>query len=261
VPGSDPGAGFTAPGGMGAPGPPVPRPGPWQSATVVDVRRETPSATTYRLALPEPMAWRAGQHVVLRLTAPDGYRATRSYSIASAPDPSGAPAPELELTVERLEGGEVSAFLHDVVAPGDGIELRGPIGGWFVWPGDTPAVLVGGGSGVVPLASMLRLARATGRTGLVRLAVSARGPEDLYYAAELPGPGVTIAYTRTPPAGWPRPAGRLGPDDLAPALADLPGATAYVCGSPAFADAATDLLTGLGHPVDRIRVERFGPTG
>lgn len=257
-----PGPGAPVAGGLGpAAGPSAPRPGPWQAARVLDVRRETGRAATFRLALTEPMAWLAGQHVILRLTAPDGYRASRSYSVASAPHATGAPAAELDLTVERLDGGEVSAFLHDVVVAGDELELRGPIGGWFVWRGDAPALLVGGGSGVVPLASMLRLARRTGRSELVRLVVSARSPEDLYYATELPGPEVTVAYTRSGPDGWPRPPGRLRPEDLAPALAALPGATAYVCGSPAFADAATDLLTGLGQPADRIRVERFGPTG
>jgi ferredoxin-NADP reductase len=223
----------------------------WRSARVVEIRPETPRATTFRLALPEPVAHRPGQHVVVRLTAPDGYTAQRSYSIASAPDGSD----ELELTVERLEGGEVSTFLHDEVVVGDLLEVGGPIGGWFVWDGEAPAVLVGGGSGLVPLMAMLRHARRLGRSELVRLAVSVRSPADLLYAAELPGPETTVVYTRE--AGSDRPPGRL----MAADLDVLPDATAYVCGSSPFADAASRILVDLGQPVDRIRVERFGPTG
>jgi len=229
--------------------------GPWQTARVVSVRDEAPRVKTFRLAFGAPTGHRAGQHYVLRLTAPDGYTAQRSYSVASAPDGGD----ELELTVERLEDGEVSGYLHDVVEPGDELEARGPIGGWFVWDGDTPALLVGGGSGIVPLMAMLRLARATGRADLVRLVASVRGPADLYYAEELPGPEVTVVHTRVAPPGATRPAGRLTADDLAPLL--RPDATAYVCGSTGFADAASDLLVELGHPVDQIRVERFGATG
>ncbi|HEY2565185.1 MAG TPA: hypothetical protein VGI44_15855, partial [Acidimicrobiales bacterium] len=157
-----------------------------------------------------------------------------------------------------LEDGEVSTFLHDVAEVGDELEVRGHIGGWFVWTGETVATLVGGGSGVVPLMAMLRLARQNNHSDRVRLVVSARTPGGLYYADELPGPETTIVYTRETPASWPRPPGRLSANDLAPAL--LPGATSYVCGSPGFADAAGSLLVGLGVPVDSIRVERFGPT-
>lgn len=227
---------------------------PWETATVIAVRDETPTAKTFRLALDHPTAHVAGQHYIVRLTAPDGYQASRSYSVASAPDGSR----ELELTVERLEDGEVSTFLHDVVVPGDELEVRGPIGGWFVWHGNTPAVLVGGGSGVVPLMAMLRYARRTGRTDLVRLVVSARSPTDLYYASEIMGPETTVVYTREAPPDSGRAVGRLVAADLAPAL--LPDATAYVCGSPGFADAASELLVGAGVPTERIRVERFGPT-
>ena len=173
---------------------------------MLSVRDETPTARTYRLALPEPRRHLAGQHYVLRLTAPDGYTASRSYSVASAPDDTG----EIELTVERLVGGEVSEFLHDVVVAGDELEVRGPIGLFFVWPGDRPALLVGGGSGVVPLMAMLRQARRDGRADLLRVLVSARSPDDLYYADELPGDGVRIVWTRAAPPGDPRGA---GPDD------------------------------------------------
>jgi ferredoxin-NADP reductase len=227
----------------------------WQTATVVAIENETSRAKTFRLAVAEPSRRLAGQHYVVRLTAPDGYTASRSYSVASAPDGSN----EFELTVERLEGGEVSMFLHDVVMIGDELEVQGPIGGWFVWAGDTPALLVGGGSGVVPLMAMLRLARRTQQTHLVRLVVSVRTAEDLYYGAELPGPETNIVYTRAAPPSSARPPGRLTGADIAQPL--VPGATAYVCGSPGFADAASDLLVDLGQPTERIRVERFGPTG
>ena len=228
--------------------------GPWQVATVSEIRQETPNAKTFRMVLGLPSRRLAGQYYVVRLTAPDGYTASRSYSVASAPDNSN----EIELTVEKLDGGEVSVFLHDEVLVGDELEVRGPIGLWFVWTAQTPAILVGGGSGIVPLMAMLRLARQTGRSDLIRMAVSVRTPEDLYYAHELPGPETTVAYTRTVPPSYPRPAGRLSEHDLAPPL--LPEATAFVCGSPSFADFASGLLLGLGQPVERIRVERFGPT-
>ncbi len=191
----------------------------------------------------------------MRLTAPDGYQASRSYSVASPPDDTG----EIELTVERLEDGEISSFLHDVVVDGDELEVRGPIGRWFVWEGDTPALLLGGGSGIVPLMAMLRLARNKGTSDLVRLVESVRTPHDLYYEAELAGPETSVVYTRVAPPSFPRPAGHLTADDVAPAI--LPDATAFVCGSAGFCDAATNLLTDLDFPVDRIRVERFGATG
>lgn len=235
--------------------PPVPRVGAWQPATVVQIRTETARARTFRLRLSEPLAFVPGQHVVLRLTAPDGYTASRSYSVASAPDGSA----EIELTVERLDGGEVSEFLHDEVVVGDRLEARGPIGQWFVWPGEPPALLIGGGSGVVPLMSMLRLARRLGRSDQVHLVVSVRGPGDLYYASELPGPDATIVYTRRTPEGWPRPAGRLAAADMPGSLSSL--TRAYVCGSAAFADAATSVLEAEGVSSDRIRTERFGATG
>lgn len=234
--------------------PPPPGPGAWQLAKVLAISKASANAKSFRLGLERPSPHLAGQHYVVRLTAPDGYSASRSYSVSSAPDGSA----EIELTVERLADGEVSGFLHDVARPGDELEVRGPIGGWFVWRGDSPALLVAGGSGVAPLMAMLRLARREGRRDLVRLVVSARSPAELYFADELPGPGVTIVYTRTAPEGWPRPPARLGPADLG----DVAGLdeTAYVCGSPGFADAATDLLLAGGVTSEKIRVERFGPT-
>jgi ferredoxin-NADP reductase len=227
---------------------------PWRVVTVVAIRDETATAKTFRLRLPAPSTHRAGQHYVVRLTAPDGYTASRSYSVATAPDGRD----EIELTVERLPGGEVSEFLHDVVEPGDELELRGPIGGWFVWDADAPALLLGGGSGVVPLMAMLRLARARGASGLLRLVVSARTPDRLYYADELPGPETTVIYTRAASPETGRPMGRIRADDVAPVLS--PDATVYVCGSSPFADSASHLAVELGVPVHRVRVERFGPT-
>lgn len=226
----------------------------WQSATVISVGRETPRAKSFGLRLDVPLRHRAGQHYVVRLRAPDGYTASRSYSVASAP----SDAAEIELTVERLDDGEVSTFLHDVVEVGDELEVRGPIGEWFVWDGDDPVLLVGGGSGVVPLMSMLRHARRIGRPDLVQLVVSVRSAADLYYAAEIAGAQTSVMYTRQAPAGSVRPAGRLSVDDLA---VRLPGvARAFVCGSTGFANHATDLLIAAGVDATAIRVERFGPS-
>ena len=179
----------------------------------------------------------------------------RSYSVASAPDGSN----EFELTVERLDDGEVSTFLHDEVVVGDELEVRGPIGGWFVWDGDTPALLVGGGSGVVPLMAMLRLARRTGRSDLVQLVVSVRTRDDLFYArrdCRTRDDGRLHARRRPNPS-----AHRRG--SRAPIFRHriAPGAHAYICGSSGFADAASDVLMQTGIPAERIRVERFGPTG
>jgi ferredoxin-NADP reductase len=228
--------------------------GPWQTATVVSIRDETYRTKTFRLSLERPSGHRAGQHFVVKLTAPDGYTASRSYSVASPP----AATDEIELTVERLDDGEVSGFLHDVVEVGDELDVRGPIGGYFVWEADTPALLLGGGSGIVPLMAMLRLARAERRRELVELVVSVRSPADLYYAAELPGPEVAVLYTREAPADTGRPPGRLTPEDVGPRL--RPDATVYICGSAPFANAAGDLVTELGVAPERIRVERFGPS-
>jgi ferredoxin-NADP reductase len=197
----------------------------WQDAAVTKVTVETPRAKTFALALALPAPHLAGQHYIVRLTAPDGYTAQRSYSIASAPD-DGA---HIELTVEHLVDGEVTTFLHDEVRVGDELEVRGPIGRWFVWGGQTPATLIGGGSGVVPLMAMLRLARRTGRPDLVRLVVSVRSHDDLYYADELPGPETTIVYTRTAPATASRPAGHLTVDDLQPAPASTTPPS-HICG-------------------------------
>lgn len=227
----------------------------WQMAKVVAIKVETARAKTLRLALPAPLAQRAGQHCVVRLTAPDGYTASRSYSVASAPDDSN----EIELTVERLEHGEVSTFLHDDLEVGDQIEIRGPIGGWFVWDGASPALLVGGGSGVVPLMAMLRLARRTGRSELLRLVVSVRTPDDLFYADEIGGPETAVVYTRAAPPAFARTPARLTRDDFALPLA--PGTCVFICGSARFAEGASNVLVDAGVAAGQIRVERFGPSG
>jgi ferredoxin-NADP reductase len=228
-------------------------PGPWQLATVADVRAETATAKTFRLRLPEPRPHLAGQYYVLRLTAPDGYRAQRSYSVASAPG-----GDVIDLTVEHLPDGEVSGFLHESVRPGDTLEVRGPIG-YFAWDGQAPALGIAGGSGVVPVMAMLRAARQANRPGLVRAVVSVRSPDELYYAGELPGPDATVVYTRRTPPGSGRPPGRLSGADFAPFI--RAEEAVYVCGSPAFCDAVTGILGGLRVPAGRISAERFGPTG
>ncbi len=235
--------------GAGVPSAPA---GGWRTATVAGVRRPLQRSVQLRLDVHDRVDHLPGQHYVVRLTAQDGYTAQRSYSAASAPGD-----PLLELFVERLDDGEVSTHLADVVEPGDELEVRGPIGGWFVWDGRTPVLLVAGGSGVVPFVSMLRHARALGRADLLRIAVSARTLARLPYADEVAAAGGLIALTREPHGT--RPAGRLTAAELIPMWE--PGRTAYVCGSSSFAEAATGLLVGAGLPPSAIRVERFGPSG
>ncbi|RBY89478.1 FAD-binding oxidoreductase [Blastococcus sp. TF02A-30] len=235
--------------GAGVPSAPA---GGWRTATVSGVRRPLQRSVELRLDVHDRVDHLPGQHYVVRLTAEDGYTAQRSYSIASAPGD-----PLVELFVERLDDGEVSTFLADVVEPGDELEVRGPIGGWFVWDGETPALLIAGGYGVVPFISMLRHARATGREDLLRIAVSARTMAQLPYADELVAAGALVVLTRE--AHGIRPAGRLTAAELVPLWE--PGQTTYVCGSASFAEAATQLLVGTGVPAESIRVERFGPSG
>ncbi|WP_237493322.1 FAD-binding oxidoreductase [Modestobacter sp. L9-4] len=243
-PGPDSGAtGVTAGGGAPA--------GGWTTATVSGVRRPIARSVELRLDVHDRVDHLPGQHYVVRLTAEDGYTAQRSYSVASPPGD-----PLVELFVERLDDGEVSTYLADVVEPGDELEVRGPIGGWFVWDGETPALLVGGGSGVVPLVAMVRHARDIGRLDLLRVAVSARTLAALPYADELAEAGAQIVLTREPRGI--RPASRLTGMDLFPLVE--PGQTAFVCGSTGFATAATQLLVELGVPTTAIRVEQFGPS-
>ncbi|MFF0129779.1 ferredoxin reductase [Streptomyces mirabilis] len=225
----------------------------WQTATLTEIRRETPGAVTFRFAVPEWTGHLPGQHLMLRLTADDGYVAQRHYSLASPPDDTG----HIELTLDHVEGGEVSGWFHTVARPGDSVEVRGPLSGFFAWPGDRPALLVGAGSGVVPLMSMLRHHRARALDVPLRLLVSARGPEELIYAREY-GAETTPVFTSTAPEGMA--VGRLAAAHLAPLLAERPpgGWEAYVCGSNGFAEHASRQLVEAGQPVDRIRIERFG---
>jgi ferredoxin-NADP reductase len=208
-------------------------------------------AVVLRLAVPERVAHHPGQHYVVRLRAPDGYTAQRSYSVASAP------ADDLvELFVERIDDGEVSTYLADVVEPGDELEVRGPIGRWFVWSGHTPAIGIGGGSGVAPLVGMLRHAIHLGHPERLRLAASATTRLHLPYPDELEAAGAGIFVTREPGSAH---AGRIDVATIA-ALVD-PDATVYLCGSARFTGAMETLLVDAGQPAGTIRVERFGPTG
>jgi ferredoxin-NADP reductase len=230
------------------------------------VRPETASARTLVLGLPEWRGHVAGQHVDVRLTAEDGYQAQRSYSIASAPE-----APDLELTIERIDDGEVSPYLTDEVRAGDQFEVRGPIGGWFTWRADDggPLLLVAGGSGVVPLMAMLRHRANRGAAEIdARLLLSARTLHDVIYRDELAGLGrgdgtrLAITLTRAQPDGWQGFGRRIDADmlaELGPAPADVP--RVFVCGPTAFVERAADLLVALGHDPGAIRAERFGPTG
>jgi ferredoxin-NADP reductase len=237
----------------------------WSLAKVRSTVQETHQAKSISFDVPGWPGHIAGQHVDVRLTAEDGYSTERSYSIASAPEDAA-----LELTVERLEDGEVSPYLTDELRDGDEIELRGPIGGYFNWSVDDggPLLLVAGGSGLVPLMSMLRHRAAQNSAVDTRLLVSTRRLEDLLYREELErlegGDGLTIqrTLTREAPPDWKGWRGRIDHDKLeavAPAPDENP--KIYVCGPTAFAETAADLLVGLGNPPTSVRIERFGPTG
>jgi ferredoxin-NADP reductase len=236
----------------------------WQVAEVVEIVAETPSVKTITFEVPGWRGHRAGQHVDVRLTAEDGYQAERSYSIASAPDGS-----RIELTVESLDDGEVSPYLTEELRPGDQIELRGPVGGYFVWESwqGGPVLLAGGGSGVVPLMAMVRHRAATGSDADMRLLYSSRGWEDVIYRGELErlsGNGLSVVHTltRSRPSGWAGytrrvDSGILG--EVGPAPAERP--LIYVCGPTPFVEAVAEALVALGHEPQRVRTERFGPTG
>jgi ferredoxin-NADP reductase len=232
---------------------------------VVELVSETAEVTSIVLDIPDRQRHRAGQHVDVRLTADDGYEAQRSYSIASAPEDA-----ELVLTVERLDDGEVSPYLVDVLRPGDELELRGPIGGYFVWEESLggPLLLVAGGSGVVPLHSMLRHHQAVESMEPVRLLYSAKSLDDVIYRDELMRMAadraidIRFTLTRERPDDW-RGYGRRIDEELIAEVAWLPSESplTYVCGPTSFVEVAASVLVGLGHDPGRIRTERFGPTG
>jgi ferredoxin-NADP reductase len=226
--------------------------GAWRRARVVSVFHPSPRAVILRLDVPDRIDHLPGQHYVVRLSSDDGYVAQRSYSLASPPSD-----PLIELWIERLDDGEVSTFLADVVEVGDELDVRGPIGGWFVWDGSEPAICIAGGSGAVPLAAMLRHASAVGALDRLHLALAARTLVDLPYAEEFLAAGAVVALSR---ADLPeRPASRLRPQDLA--SLPLADGGCFVCGSANFAEFASELLMAQGVDSARIRVERFGPSG
>jgi ferredoxin-NADP reductase len=234
----------------------------WQTATVGPVTDETPQVRTLSLSVPDWSGHRAGQHVDVRLTAEDGYQAEREYSIASAP---GEP---LAITVERLDDGEVSPYLTEEAQSGDQFEVRGPVGGYFVWEPDTggPLLLAAGGSGVVPLRAILRHRARTGSAVPVKLLYSSRSWEDVIYSSELdvPADGVEVIYTLTrhQPRAWKGYARRVDEQMLAEvAWPAGQGPLAYVCGPTSFVESVAGGLVGLGYPAGRVKTERFGATG
>ena len=242
------------------------RPRPWLVATVKETTDETATARTLILDVPGWPGHLPGQHVTVKLTAEDGYSTQRDYSIASTPETD-----QLEITVQRLEDGEVSSYLAGIAEPGDQFELRGPIGGWFAWPENDPRplLLLAGGSGIVPLMSMIRTHAQVKSKVPVRLIYSARTPADVIYAAELSERErvspltVTHVYTRWWPGDPPHGShtGRI--DAKIIAEAGFPpewNPLIFICGPSGFVEAASSLLTQAGHPPSTIKTERFGPT-
>jgi ferredoxin-NADP reductase len=239
----------------------------WRLGRVTRRLDETPRVRTLVLAVPGWPGHRAGQHVDVRLTADDGYQAQRSYSIASAPDDPD----QVALTVERIEGGEVSPYLVDDLAEGDQLELRGPIGGYFVWDAGMggPLLLVAGGSGVCPLMAMIRHRAARGSRVPTRLLYSSRSLEDVIYRAELDrlagrGDGLEVVHTltRSRPSDWNGYARRIDREMLAEvAFPPQQRPLCMVCGPTPLVEAVARTLVELGHPPDRVKTERFGPTG
>jgi ferredoxin-NADP reductase len=234
----------------------------WQVASVESLTDETARVRTIEVAAPDWAGHRAGQHLDVRLTAEDGYRAERSYSIASAP---GEP---VAITVERLEDGEVSPYLTEELRVSDALELRGPVGGYFVWDGDdgAPLLLAAGGSGVVPLRAILRHRRRSGSAVPVRLLYSSRSLDDVIYRDELaePADGVDVIHTltREQPPGWTGYARRVDPamlGEVAWPVEENP--LAFVCGPTSFVETVASILVDLGYRQDRVKTERFGATG
>jgi ferredoxin-NADP reductase len=229
-------------------------PGRWQIGTVTRIKEETPRVKSFRIELPMWMPHLPGQHYDVRLTDPDGYHAERSYSIASSPLDEGG----IELTIDKLEDGEVSPYFHDVVVEGDQVEVRGPFTSYFVWRGEKPALLVGGGSGVVPLMCMLRHRRRTMPDLPMRLVYSVRHTDDVIYQNEM-GDETLLTFTREPPEGWDGHTGHIDAELIAEAGID--DGIAFVCGSNGFVESGSELLMDAGFDPQRIRTERFGPTG
>jgi ferredoxin-NADP reductase len=239
----------------------------WQIATVTAIKAETANVKSYRFAVPGWTGHRPGQHLDLRLTAADGYQAQRSYSIASAARPDGG----VEITVERVPDGEVSPFMHDVVVAGDRIELRGPIGGYFVWDGSMPdpVLLIAGGSGVVPLMAMVRHRATIGSSIPTTLLCSWRTADDIIYRAELDDLGarsdglrVLHTLTRSQPDGWTGLRRRIDRDMLDSVLdGQQARVQAFVCGPTPLVESVAENLVGLGMSPARVRTERFGPSG
>jgi len=239
----------------------------WQIAKIVRITPETSQTKTLTLALPGWMPHQPGQHYDVRLTAPDGYRTERSYSVASEPERSG----EIDLTVERIVDGEVSPYLDDVVMPGDQVEVRGPIGGYFVWSVALggPLLLIGGGSGVVPLMAMLRHRAAQRSQTPARLLYSSRTADDIIYRAELDrlaadDASLKVIYTltRSAPPGWTGYQRRIDTAMLSEVTQPLgTDVRAYVCGPTLLVEAVSSALVSMGLPAERVRTERFGPSG
>jgi ferredoxin-NADP reductase len=241
----------------------------WQLATVKAIRPETPRVNTFVLTLPNWTPHLAGQHYDLRLTADGGYQAERSYSIASPPEQTG----EIELTVELVNEGEVSGYLFEGVAVGDALEVRGPIGGYFVWRGEPtspPLLLVCGGSGVVPLMAMLRHRQHLGLRTPAVLLFSIRTPEEVIYKAELEAMAqaddsftLLLDYTRQAPPGWAGYQRRIDAGMLAEVVARFGDARpqAFVCGPTGLVESVANGLQAAGLPPEMILTERFGPTG
>jgi ferredoxin-NADP reductase len=229
-------------------------PGKWQIGTVMQIKQETPRVKSFRIELPMWIPHMPGQHYDVRLTDEDGYRAQRSYSVASSPLDEG----EIELTIDLLEEGEVSPYFHEVVVEGDQVEVRGPFASYFVWRGEAPVLLVGGGSGVVPLMAILRHRRRTMPELPMRLVYSVRTAEDVIYADEL-GDETLLTYTREPPEGWSGHVGRIDAELIASAGVD--SGAAFICGTNSFVESMSVLLLEAGFEPRQIRTERFGPSG
>jgi len=235
----------------------------WQVGTVAAIQTQTATARSIDIDVTEWSGNAAGQHLDLRLTAPDGYTATRSYSIASA-----GPGSRIQLAVDKLPDGEVSPYLVDDLMVGDQLEIRGPLGGWFVWrPEDVgPVQLIAGGSGIVPLMSMLRARHDSGAVSPFRLLYSVRAPDDVIFATELgsdspvaAGVDIDWVYTRQTPPGWPTAAGRVTARTLeASTIPPSERPAVFVCGPTGFVEAVADILVKLGHDAARIKTERFG---